>query len=279
MRYAFKTAPEYTSWADLLAAWQEADELEIFESGWLFDHFYSVYRDADGPCIEAWTAMAALAQATSRLRIGTLVSGIHYRHPAVLANMIATLDIISDGRLEVGLGAGWHEVETTAYGLELGTPGERSERLEEACEVITRLLTQESATFAGRHYALTNARCEPKPVQRPHPPICIGGGGERRTLRTVATYAQHWNFGRGSVAEFTHKRDVLRRHCADIGRDPSEITLSCHVYPDGMDMAPTRAHLAELEQEGLDLAIIYVFPPFRPGQMEQVAESLPNRPE
>ena len=213
----------------MLAVWREADQIEIFESGWTFDHFYPIRGDSNGPCLEGWVTLTALAQATNRVRLGNLVSGIHYRHPALLANMAATLDIISGGRLEIGIGAGWNVQESGAYGMELGTPGERSDRFEEACEVLVGLLTQESTTFAGKYYQLADARCEPKPLQTPHPPIAIGGSGEKRTLRTTAKYAQHWNFAGGTPEEFAHKRDVLHAHCADIGRDPAEITLSSHV--------------------------------------------------
>src|SRR5580700_10827550 len=197
MRFAFKTAPQNTTWPDMLAVWKEADDIGIFESGWTFDHFYPIFSDSAGPCLEGWTTLTALAQATRRLRMGTLVTGIHYRHPAVLANMAATLDIVSAGRLELGIGAGWNEEESGAYGIELGTPRERSDRFEEACEVITSLLSRETTTFKGSYYQLTEAWCEPKPVQRPLP-ICIGGSGEKRTLRTAARFAQHWNFVGGT---------------------------------------------------------------------------------
>ena len=158
MRFAFKTSPQDTTWADMLAVWKEADDIELFESGWTFDHFYPIFSDSSGPCMEGWTTLTALAQATTRLRMGTLVTGIHYRHPAILANMATTLDIVSGGRLELGIGAGWNEEESGAYGIELGTPGERSDRFEEACEVIVGLLTQETTTFRGRYYQLIDAR-------------------------------------------------------------------------------------------------------------------------
>src|ERR1700728_2268632 len=149
VRFAFKTAPQHTTWADMLAVWQAADDIDVFESGWTFDHFYPIFSDPAGPCLEGWVTLTALAQATRRLRLGTLVTGIHYRHPAVLANMAATLDIVSGGRLELGIGAGWNEEESGAYGIELGTPRERSARFEEACEVITSLLTRETTVFTG----------------------------------------------------------------------------------------------------------------------------------
>ena len=187
MRFAFKTAPQHTTWADMLEVWRAADDIELFESGWTFDHFYPIFSDSSGPCLEGWITLTALAQATRRLRLGTLVTGIHYRHPAVLANMAATLDIVSGGRLELGVGAGWNEEESGAYGIELGTPRERSDRFEEACEVLAGLLSPpEQFSFQGSYFELTDAMCNPKPVQQPHPPICIGGSGEKRTLRTAA---------------------------------------------------------------------------------------------
>ncbi|MET8847866.1 LLM class F420-dependent oxidoreductase [Amycolatopsis sp. NPDC004625] len=275
MRFAIKTSPQNTEWADVLAVWQAADGIELFESGWTFDHFYPIFSDSAGPCLEGWVTLTALAQATKRLRLGTLVSGIHYRHPALLANMAATLDIVSGGRLEIGVGAGWNEEESGAYGMQLGSVKERSDRFEEACEVLVGLLTQETTTFEGEHYKLTEARCEPKGVQRPHPPICIGGSGEKRTLRTTAKYAQHWNFVGGTPEEFTRKREVLHRHCADVGRDPAEITLSSHVRlgPD-LDYAKVAAEAEALGAVGLDLAIVYLPPPHTPAVLEPLAKAL-----
>ncbi|MPZ01102.1 MAG: TIGR03560 family F420-dependent LLM class oxidoreductase [Actinophytocola sp.] len=253
-----------------LSVWQAADDIEIFESGWTFDHFYPIFSDSTGPCLEGWLTLTALAQATRRLRLGNLVTGIHHRHPAVLANMASTLDVISDGRLELGIGAGWNEEESDAYGMELGTPRERSDRFEEACEVIVGLLTQETTTY----YQLKDARNEPKGVQRPHPPICIGGAREKRTLRTAARFAQHWNFGGGTPEEFAHKRDVLHQHCADIGRDPKEITLSSHVWLRDGDVNLAAETAAALGEQGLDLAIVYLPPPHTPSVLEPLAEAL-----
>ena len=274
MRFAFKTAPQNTTWADMLAVWREADGIELFESGWLFDHFYPIAGDPSGPCLEGWATLTALAQATTRLRLGTLVTGIHYRHPAVLANMAATIDIISGGRLELGIGAGWNQQESGAYGIALGTPRERSDRFEEAVQVLIGLLSQESTDFSGQYYQLAGARNEPKGVQRPHPPIVIGGNGERRTLRTAAKYAQHWNFVGGTAEDFARKRDVLHEHCAAIGRDPKEITLSSHVRFDGQDAAATAGQIAELAEQGLELAIVYLRPPLSPAVLAPLATAL-----
>jgi F420-dependent oxidoreductase-like protein len=275
MRFAIKTSPQNTSWADMLAVWKAADGIELFESGWTFDHFYPIFSDPDGPCMEGWTTLTALAQATTRLRVGVLVTGNVYRHPAVLANMAATLDIISGGRLELGLGAGWNELECNAYGIDLPPLGERFDRLDEACEVILSLLSNEHTDFEGKHYRLTAARCEPKPVQRPHPPLCIGGGGERRTLRAVARYAQHWNFPGGGVPVFEQKMEVLRAHCADIGRDVGEITTSTHLrLGPGGDLGPIVDDAGALADAGLDLGIVQLPPPHTPAILEPLAEAL-----
>ena len=273
MRFAFKTAPQHTTWQDMLAVWTAADDIEVFESGWNFDHFYPIRGNSRGPCLEGWSMLAALAQATRRLRLGTLVTGIHYRHPAVLANMAATIDIISGGRLELGLGAGWNEQESGAYGIELGTPGERSDRFEEACEVILGLLSTETTTFSGKYYQLNEARCEPKPVQQPHPPLCVGGSGERRTLRTAARFAQHWNSVRPDPAEITRKLEVLHQHCAEVGRDPSEILISSHLPYEG-DPAATAASAAALAEVGVQLAIVQLLPPHTPAVLEPLATAL-----
>ena len=273
MRFAFKTSPQNTNWDDMLEVWRAADDIELFESGWVFDHFYPIYSDPTGPCLEGWVTLTALAQATRRLRLGTLVTGIHYRHPAVLANMAATLDIVSGGRLELGIGAGWNEEESGAYGIALGTARQRSDRFEEACEVIVGLLSEDTTSFKGSYYELTDARCNPRAIQRPHPPICIGGNGEKRTLRTAARFAQHWNFLGGSAEEFAHKRDVLFEHCSDLGRDPQEILLSSHVRFGG-DTGETVAEAAALAEAGAGLAIVYLRPPLTPAVLEPLADAL-----
>jgi F420-dependent oxidoreductase-like protein len=275
VRFAFKTSPQNTTWHAMLEVWQVADDIEVFESGWTSDHFYPMHgRDPADPRLEGWITLTALAQATRRLRLGTLVTGVHYRHPAVLANMAATLDIVSGGRLELGIGTGWNDLESTAYGIDLGTPKQRSDRFAEACEVITALLSpRQLTTFNGRYYRLADARCNPKPVQQPHPPLCIGGSGEKRTLRTAARFAQHWNFGGGSPQQFARARDVLYQHCADVGRDPAEILLSTQVPFTGSP-PETAAAAAELAEAGAELAIIYLSPPYTPAVLEPLANAL-----
>jgi F420-dependent oxidoreductase-like protein len=275
VRFAFKTSPQNTTWAEMLAVWQEADDIDVYESGWTFDHFYPILSDSAGPCLEGWVTLTALAQATTRLRLGTLVTGIHYRHPAVLANMAAALDIVSNGRLELGIGAGWNEEESTAYGIELGSIKERMDRFEEACQVLIGLLGQETTDFDGKFYHLKGARNEPKGPQKPHPPICIGGSGEKRTLRITAQYAQHWNYVGGPPEEFARKRDVLAAHCADIGREPKEIMLSAHVRLSAeRDYDKVVADAAALGEEGLDLAIVYLPQPYDPAVLEPLANAV-----
>jgi F420-dependent oxidoreductase-like protein len=282
MRFAFKTANQYSTWAEILAVWKEADAIELFESGWLFDHFYPIdspQREPDltGPCLEGWTMLAALAQATSRLRLGLLVTGIHYRHPAVLANMAATTDIISGGRLELGVGAGWNEQESGAYGIELGTMRERLDRFDEACEVIISMLSQEVTDYDGEYFQLAEARCEPRPVQTPHPPIVIGGVGEKRILPAVARHAQQWDASAAvSTGDFPRKLELLQAQCREIGRDPAAITTSSHIWfdPAEHEIGHVVDEAQRLGELGVDLAIVYLAPPISPSVLGPLAEAL-----
>jgi F420-dependent oxidoreductase-like protein len=274
MRFAIKTSPQDTRWADMLEVWRAADDIELFESAWTFDHFYPIFSDPTGPCLEGWIATTALAQATQRIRVGVLVTGNPYRHPAVLANMAATLDVISGGRLELGLGAGWNQEECDAYGIDLPPLTERFDRFDEALEVITSLLANTVSSFDGRHYQLRDARCEPKPVQQPHPPICIGGSGPNRTLRSVARWAQHWNHPGGSPEQLRDSIEVLHQRCAEIGRDPAEILISTHLRVDVGDPAAIEAQVAAAEEAGIQLGIVYLPTPHTPSVLEPLAEVL-----
>ncbi len=258
-RYAIKTPTHHTTWDQMLEVWTAADATAVFESAWNFDHFYPLRGDTNGPCLEAWVTLSALAQATHRIRVGTMVCGMHFRHPAVTASMASSLDIVSKGRLELGLGAGWYPLEADAYGMDLGTVDERMTRFEEGTEVIHSLLTEETTDFEGRFYSLHGARNEPKPVQKPRPPIVIGGRGEKRTLRLVARFAAMWDalFVEEELDEWRRLREVLWGHCADVGRDPAEITLSSHLQVDPEpDPASVAARAEKLFDAGLDLVIV-----------------------
>jgi len=213
------------TWDELLAIWQELDRSSNFESLWLMDHFVTGFGTAfgsEGPCLEGWTALAALAQATSRVRLGIMVTGNTYRHPAVLAKQATTLDHISGGRLELGIGAAWHAYEHEAFAIPFPSVKERLERLEEAVQLIKLLWTQPLPKMEGTYYQLNAPPYNPPNVQQPHPPILIGGGGEKKTLRIVARYADATNV-QGTPEEVKHKFEVLDEHCKEIGRDPATI--------------------------------------------------------
>jgi len=255
MRFALKTRPEHQTWEELLDLWVAADDHPLFESIWNWDHFYPLTGDLNGPNFEGWTMLAAMAARTRRIRIGCQVTGMPYRHPAVLANMAATVDHISGGRLILGLGAAWNEMECTAYGIPLPPLKERFDRFDEGVEAIIALLSQTVTDYHGQYVRLTSARCEPKPVQRPHPPITIGGNGRKRTLRTAARYAAEWNATTQDTAQYAELKEVLREHCAAVGRDFSEITCSCLVRS-GADLDALVTTLSEWRDAGADLAVI-----------------------
>ncbi|MFN8495780.1 MAG: LLM class F420-dependent oxidoreductase [Caldilineaceae bacterium] len=238
--FGIKTAPQHTTYEAILQVWQQADENPAFAHAWLFDHYAPIHSDLNGPCLEGWTTLAALAAETKRIRLGLMVTGNTYRHPAVLASIAANVDIIANGRLDLGIGAGWNEYEHASMGIPLYAPGERIRRLDESCQIIKQLFTQDLTTFAGRYYQLKDARREPKPVQKPYPPFVIGGSGEQLTLRVVAKHADVWNFAGGTIEEFQRKVGILKEHCAAVGRDFATITLSTQVRVDYADLAAAR---------------------------------------
>ncbi len=274
-RHAIKTPPHHATWSQFLDVWREADRIEVFESAWNWDHFYPLAEPYDGPNLEGWTMLAALAQATTRLRMGAMVNGMHHRHPAVTANMAATLDIVSGGRFELGIGAGWNEMESSAYGIELGTLKQRFDRLDEGVEVIRSLLDNRVTDFQGRYFQLTGAWCEPKPVQAKLP-LVIGGKGRTRTLRTAARWADQWDMTfPGKPADWLELDGVLREHCAGVGRDPTEITRSVHLaYP--ADVAPSELaeRAAAFFEAGVDLVIWSMQGPMEVSRLAPLAEAV-----
>jgi F420-dependent oxidoreductase-like protein len=224
---------EYRDMPDAAQQWQttvdiavEAEELG-FDSVWVYDHFHNVPKPIHSTVFECWTVMAAISQRTSRVRLGQMVSCNAYRQPSVVAKITSTIDVISGGRLDLGIGAGWYEHEYNGYGFPFGTPKERIGMLRESVEIIRSMWTNADTTYNGTYYQLDGAQCDPKPLQQPTPPIWIGGGGEQLTLRIAARHANWTNFGGGSPVEvFTHKSNVLAEHCKAVGRDFDEIGRS-----------------------------------------------------
>ena len=225
LRFGLRVPQDVTDFGELRAIAQTAEQLG-YHSLWLYDHFYHFPVPNNVTILEPWTLMSVLAAATTSIRIGTLVFCNNYRPPALLAKMAATLDVLSGGRLEFGYGAGWHQEEFGGYGYEFPSAATRIRQMEEGLAVIKRLWTEERASFAGKYYTLREAFCEPKPVQRPHPPITIGGGGEQLLLRAVARCADVWNYFPAPLPEFERKSAVVDQHCRDCGRDPMTLERS-----------------------------------------------------
>jgi F420-dependent oxidoreductase-like protein len=227
MRFGVFTSLTGQTWPDVLDLWRHLESI-----GWdlacVSDHFMPNTREREGAVLESWSTLSALAALVPRMRVGTIVLGNTYRHPAVVAKMAAQIDVISGGRLVLGLGAGWQHNEHEAYGIPLYTTRERLERLDEACEVIRSLWTQRRSDFKGRYYQLSDAPLDPKPVQKPHPELMIGGAGERITLRIVARHADHWNVWGGSKV-LARKSAILEEHCAKVGRDGKQIMRSVNM--------------------------------------------------
>ena len=221
MRFGLFTAMGAQTWPGVLELWRHSES-----TGWdiacVTDHFFPNTEEREGAMLESWSTLSALAALVPRIRIGTIVLGNTYRHPAVLAKMAAQVDIISGGRLILGIGAGWQQNEHVGYGIPFYTMRERLDRLAEACTVMKALWTNRRSDFQGRYYQLSDAPLDPKPVQDPHPELMIGGGGERITLRIVAEHADHWNIW-GGPQVLAHKGAILDRHCARVGRDPNSI--------------------------------------------------------
>jgi F420-dependent oxidoreductase-like protein len=226
LRFGIQTPNQQVAWDDLLATWKDADGLG-FDSAWLYDHFIPIFGNQDGPVLEGWTALAALAAVTNHLRLGILVTGNTYRNPALLAKMATTVDQVSHGRLILGIGAGWFERDHTAYGFPYGTPHERARKLDEALQVITKLWTEDHPSFTGKYYRLENAPFAPKNVQKPHPPIVIGGQGKRWIVPLVARYADGWNAVSGVTPDgIRERRQIIEDECRRVHRSPCPTDIS-----------------------------------------------------
>jgi F420-dependent oxidoreductase-like protein len=220
VRFGIQTPNQGTTWDDIVATWKEADALG-YDSAWVFDHFIPIFGDQEGPCLEGWTLLAALAAETNHLQVGVLVTGNTYRNPALLAKMATTVDQVSHGRLALGIGAGWFERDHTAYGFTFGTPHERARKLGEALQVITKLWSEDHPTFQGKYYRLDHAPFAPRNVQKPHPPIIVGGQGKDWIIPLVARYADGWNAVSGVTPDgIRERRRIIEDECKRIGRTP-----------------------------------------------------------
>jgi alkanesulfonate monooxygenase SsuD/methylene tetrahydromethanopterin reductase-like flavin-dependent oxidoreductase (luciferase family) len=283
-RFGIMTAPMQVSYGDILRVWREADAIPQIEHAWLFDHLMPIGGDPDGPILEGWTLLSALAAQTGRLRLGLLVTSNRFRPPAMLAKIAATVDIVSGGRLDFGIGAGsrpGHPLarrEYEAYGLPFHDSAYAVGSLAEACTVIRRLWTEDKPfDFDGSYLRLTGAFCNPKPVQRPHPPIVIGGRSAA-TLRVVAEHADMWNYPGSDIEDAVRRGALLDRCCAEIGRDPASIRRSL-VLPVSYDHpGRTRDSIAEAIDAGFRDIVLSLAAPFPDDVAQWVASELISKP-
>ena len=227
VKFGIQTTPQDFTYEQLVTVWKDADGLG-FDSAWVFDHFIPILgADTDGPCLEGWTLLSALAAETEKIRIGVLVTGNTYRNPALLAKMATTVDIISNGRLYLGIGAAWFDFEHEAYGFPFYTAKGRAQRLDEALQVIKKLWTEDHPSFSGKFYTLKDAPFAPKNVQKPHPPIVIGGQGEKWIMPLVGRYADGWNAPLGLTPDDIRERmTIVRDECTRAGRSSCDIEVS-----------------------------------------------------
>jgi alkanesulfonate monooxygenase SsuD/methylene tetrahydromethanopterin reductase-like flavin-dependent oxidoreductase (luciferase family) len=282
MRAAFgiMTAPMHVGYEDVQRVWREADAIPAIEHAWLFDHLMPIGGDPGGPIFEGWTLLSALAAQTRRLRLGLLVTSNRFRPPAMLAKIATTVDVVSDGRLDFGIGVGSrpsHPLarrEYAAHGLPFHDSAHAVGSLAEACTVIRRLWTEtEPFDFDGTYVQLTGAVGDPKPVQRPHPPILIGGRAAA-TLRVVAEHADLWNIPGGDIADCADRSALLDRYCAEIGRDPAAIVRSIHLPVSYDRPRDTRAAIAEALDAGFRHVVLGLEAPYPDGVAQWVADEL-----
>jgi alkanesulfonate monooxygenase SsuD/methylene tetrahydromethanopterin reductase-like flavin-dependent oxidoreductase (luciferase family) len=288
--FGIKTSQINTSYGEVLRVWQEADEIDAFDSAWLWDHLVPMRGEVTAPALEAWTLLSALAAVTTRLRLGVIVTSNRIRPPAVLAKMAATVDQISNGRLIFGIGAGYArtadpaitaiaEREYGAYGIDVVPVKDAIDALAEALTITRRLWTEPTPfDFEGAHYRLTGAICEPKPAARL--PILIGAGGEKRSLRLVAEHADIWNCPtRGDADEFRHKSQILDQHCQAVDRDPLEIARQVQILvsTDPADAAATRERIKALIDAGATEIVLAALPPWPDRLAARLAEDIVAR--
>ncbi|TVT47931.1 LLM class flavin-dependent oxidoreductase [Amycolatopsis rhizosphaerae] len=279
-RFGIMTAPSQVDYQDVLRVWREADTIPEIEHAWLFDHLLPIFGDLDGPIYEGWTLLSALAAQTQRLRLGLLVTSNRFRPPAMLAKIAATVDIVSGGRLDFGIGVGSrpsHPLarrEYEAHGLPFHDTAHAVGSLAEACTVIRRLWTSDQPfDFHGTHHRLTGAFGNPKPLQRPHPPILIGGRAAA-TLRVVAEHADLWNIPGGDIEDVIRRSALLDRYCTEIGRDPASITRSIHLPVSYDRPGATRNAIGEAIDAGFRHIVLGVPSPYPENVARWVADEL-----
>jgi F420-dependent oxidoreductase-like protein len=272
IHFGLYTPQQHISYQRLLELWVEADREPLIEHMWLFDHFLPMGQHPDGSCFESWITLAALAAQTERVRLGNLVTGNTYRHPAILARQAVTVDHISGGRLNFGIGAARDEQEHRSYGLPFPGAGERVRRLDEACQVMRQLWTQTTSTFAGSYYQLDQAYSEPKPRQKPYPPIIIAAAGDQM-LQVVAKHADVWSAMSATMEEFHETRARLMQYCEAIGRDPG--TLEClagfRINPSDTDFRQARETARSFIEAGVTHIVMNIVECF---QQEEVIARL-----
>jgi alkanesulfonate monooxygenase SsuD/methylene tetrahydromethanopterin reductase-like flavin-dependent oxidoreductase (luciferase family) len=267
-QFGIMTAPSQVAYRDILQVWCDADAIPEIQHAWLYDHLMPIFGDLDGPTYEGWTLLSALAAQTERLRLGLMVTSNRFRPPAMLAKIAATVDAVSGGRLDFGIGAGsrpsvpFARREYEAHGLPYDDAAQAVGSLAEACTIIRRLWTEDKPfDFDGAHHRLTGAWCNPKPVQRPHPPILIGGQS-RGTLRVVAEHADVWNMPGGDPQDAIDRSGLLDRLCAEIGRDPASITRSIVLPASYEQPAATVAAIRAATSAGFSHIVLSLASPY-----------------
>jgi alkanesulfonate monooxygenase SsuD/methylene tetrahydromethanopterin reductase-like flavin-dependent oxidoreductase (luciferase family) len=280
IRFGIMTAPMNVDYHAILEVWREADGIDEIEHAWLFDHLMPIGGDPDGPIYEGWTLLAALAAQTERLRLGPLVTSNRFRPPAMLAKIAATVDVVSGGRLDFGIGAGSrpsHPLarrEYEAHGLPYHDFAHSVADLAEACTVIRRLWSEsEPFDFDGTYIKLTGAFCNPKPVQRPYPPIMIGGRSAP-LLRVVAAHADVWNIPGGDIGDASSRSTLLDQYCSEIGRDPASITRSIHLAVSYDQPGAAKDAIREAIDAGFSHVILGLPAPYPVGVARWVADEL-----
>ena len=268
MRLGIDVSQHQLTWDRLLERVEWAERVG-FDGAWLFDHFKALYADPRGPCLEGWTLLAALGATTKRIRLGTLVTGITYRHPSILTTEAVTVDHVSGGRLELAVGAAWFETEHRQLGIRFPAVGERARRLEEAVQVMKLLMTEDDVSFEGRHYRLERATYRPRPVQMPHPPLWIGARGERLMLPIVGRHAEVWHAS-GSPASLDRKWRVVAESAENAGRDPASIVRASNIsISEGWD--DVKRNAAALRERDYGYAIVS-WPGQGQGRVEEFLE-------